>query len=179
MLSTAHYVLKVGLRLSPIDLTASSSTIQPHEARLFPSASGEWATPENQIMIGRQAEALGYDSVWVFHRLLYALAPKNEYPPVPGAVWPKAFESVLDPIVTLAYIAAATKRIRLGTSVLIMPFYAPVALAKQLATLDVLSGGAASTWAWASVGPRTNTTRWAYPSRHAAGGRTSSCAAST
>jgi probable F420-dependent oxidoreductase len=77
----------------------------------------------------------------MFQRLLYALEPKNEYPPVPGKVWPKAFERVFDPIVTLAYVAAATTRIRLGTSVLIMPYYAPVVLAKQLATLDVLSGG--------------------------------------
>lgn len=103
--------------------------------------AGEWATPENQIRIARQAEALGDHSLWVFQRLLYALAPKNEYPPGPGRVWPKPFERVLDPIVTLASVAAATSRIRLGTSVLIMPFYAPVVLAKQLATLDVLSGG--------------------------------------
>jgi probable F420-dependent oxidoreductase len=103
--------------------------------------SGEWATPENQIMIARQAESLGYNSLWVFQRLLYALEPKNEYPPVPGKVWPRAFERVFDPIVTLAYVAAATTRIRLGTSVLIMPYYAPIVLAKQLATLDVLSGG--------------------------------------
>lgn len=71
----------------------------------------------------------------MFQRLLYALEPKNEYPPVPGKVWPKAFERVFDPIVTLAYVAAATQRIRLGTSVLIMPFYQPVILAKQLATM--------------------------------------------
>jgi len=103
--------------------------------------AGEWATPENQIRLARQAEALGYHSLWVFQRLLYALEPKNEYPPVPGRLWPKPFERVFDPIVTLAYVAAATSRIRLGTSVLIMPFYAPVVLAKQLATLDVLSGG--------------------------------------
>src|SRR5215510_7362024 len=103
--------------------------------------SGEWATPENQIRIARQAETLGYHSLWVFQRLLYALEPKNEYPPVPGKVWPKAFERVFDPIVTLAYVAAATTRIRLGTSVLIMPYYSPVLLAKQLATLDVVSRG--------------------------------------
>ena len=103
--------------------------------------AGDWATPENQIRVARQAEALGYHSLWVFQRLLYALEPKNEYPPVPGKVWPKPFERVFDPIVTLAYVAAATQRIRLGTSVLIMPFYQPVVLAKQLATLDVLSGG--------------------------------------
>ncbi len=104
-------------------------------------AAGEWATPENQIRVARQAEALGYHSLWVFQRLLYPLEPKNEYPPMPGQVWPRPFERVFDPIVTLAYVAAATTRIRLGTSVLIMPFYAPVVLAKQLATLDVLSGG--------------------------------------
>src|SRR3982074_2557472 len=103
--------------------------------------AGDWATPENQIRVARQAEALGYHSLWVFQRLLYALEPKNEYPPAPGKVWPKPFERVFDPIVTLAYVAAATQRIRLGTSVLIMPFYQPVVLAKQLATLDVLSGG--------------------------------------
>jgi probable F420-dependent oxidoreductase len=103
--------------------------------------AGDWATPENQIRVAREAEALGYHSLWVFQRLLYALEPKNEYPPIPGKVWPKPFERVFDPIVTLAYVAAATTRIRLGTSVLIMPFYTPVVLAKQLATLDVLSGG--------------------------------------
>lgn len=103
--------------------------------------SGAWATPENQVTIAQRAEALGYHSLWVFQRLLYALEPKNEYPPAPGKVWPKAFERVVDPIVTLAYVAGATKRIRLGTSVLIMPYYAPIVLAKQLATLDIVSGG--------------------------------------
>lgn len=103
--------------------------------------AGEWATPENQVRIAQRAEALGYDSLWVFQRLLYALEPRNAYPPAPGPRWPRSFERVLDPIVTLAYVAGATRRIRLGTSVLIMPFYTPVVLAKQLATLDVVSGG--------------------------------------
>ena len=103
--------------------------------------AGAWATPENQITVARRAEELGYHSLWVFQRLLYALEPRNEYPPVPGKVWPKAFERTFDPVVTLSYVAAVTKRIRLGTSVLIMPFYAPIVLARQLATVDVLSGG--------------------------------------
>src|SRR2546426_4062863 len=60
---------------------------------------------------------------------------------MPGQPWPKAFERVFDPIVSLAYVAGATKRVRLGTSVLIMPYYTPILLAKQLATLDVVSGG--------------------------------------
>lgn len=103
--------------------------------------AGAWATPENQVRVAQAAEALGYHSLWVFQRLLYALAPKNDYPPLPGQPWPQAFERVVDPIVTLAYVAGITRRIRLGTSVLIMPYYQPIVLAKQLATLDLVSGG--------------------------------------
>ena len=103
--------------------------------------AGAWATPENQVRIARTAEQLGYHSVWVFQRLLYALKPKNDYPPMPGQPWPKGFERVLDPIVSLAFVAGATSRVRLGTSVLLMPYYQPIVLAKQLATLDLLSGG--------------------------------------
>jgi probable F420-dependent oxidoreductase len=103
--------------------------------------AGAWATPDNQVRVALHAEALGYHSLWAFQRLLYALEPKNDYPPLPGQPWPKAFERVLDPIVSLSYVAAATTRIRLGTSALIMPYYQPIVVAKQLATLDVLSGG--------------------------------------
>jgi probable F420-dependent oxidoreductase len=103
--------------------------------------AGEWATPENQVRIARHAEDLGYDSLWAFQRLLYPLEPKNEYYGAPGKAWPKPFERTLDPIVSLAHVAGATRRIRLGTSVLIIPFYSPTVLAKQLATLDCVSGG--------------------------------------
>lgn len=103
--------------------------------------AGAWATPENQVQIAQRAEQLGYHSLWVFQRLLYALEPQNDYPPMPGQPWPKAFESVVDPIVTLAYLAGATSTIRLGTSILIMPYYSPIIMAKALATLDLVSSG--------------------------------------
>lgn len=103
--------------------------------------AGDWATPDNQVRIAQHAEALGYHSLWVLQRLLYALDPKTDYPPLPGQPWPKAFERVVDPIVTLAYVAGVTRGIRLGTSVLIMPYYSPILLAKQLATLDMVSAG--------------------------------------
>jgi probable F420-dependent oxidoreductase len=103
--------------------------------------AGPWATPQNQVLVAQRAEALGYHSIWVFQRLLYAIKPQNDYPPMPGQPWPKPFERVMDPLVSLAFVAAVTSRIRLGTSVLIMPYYTPVILAKQLATLDVVSGG--------------------------------------
>lgn len=103
--------------------------------------AGAWATPDNQVRIARRAEELGYSSLWVFQRLLYALEPQNPYPPAPGPKWPEAFRSVTDPIVTLAFVAGVTSRIRLGTSVLIMPYYTPIILAKQLTALDIVSHG--------------------------------------
>jgi probable F420-dependent oxidoreductase len=103
--------------------------------------AGAWATPENQVRIAQRAESLGYHSLWVLQRLLYPLRPQNDYPPLPDQPWPRGFEDVADPIVTLAYVTSATTRIRLGTSVLIMPYYSPVLLAKQIATLDRVCGG--------------------------------------
>lgn len=103
--------------------------------------AGAWATPERQVQVAREAERLGYHSLWVLQRLLFPVAPQNEYPAMPGQPWPRFFESVADPIVSLAFVAGATSRIRLGTSVLVMPYYTPVLLAKQLATLDQVSGG--------------------------------------
>ena len=93
------------------------------------------------MTVAQRAEALGYHGLWVFQRLLYALAPKNEYYGAPGKEWPAAFRSVFDPLVTLAFVAAHTNTIRLGASVLLVPLYTPVVLAKELATLDVLSRG--------------------------------------
>ena len=62
--------------------------------------AGPWATPENQVLIAERAESLGYHSLWVFQRLLYAIRPQNDYPPLPGQPWPKPFERVMDPLVS-------------------------------------------------------------------------------
>ena len=102
---------------------------------------GEWATPENIVKVAQRAEELGYNSLWVLERLLWPLKPKNPYPATPDGNLPKQYQYVLDPIVTLTYAAANTKRIRIGTSVLIMPYHTPILLSKQLSTLDVMSGG--------------------------------------
>jgi len=96
----------------------------------------------HQIRVARQAETLGYHSLWVFQRLLYALDSKNEYPPVPGKTWPKPFERVLDPSsrspMCRGHLAHPPRHERADHAVL-----HPVVLAKQLATLDVLFGEAA------------------------------------
>ena len=96
--------------------------------------SGSWATPERQLHVVQRAEELGYHSAWTFQRLLFPAATDDPR-------WAPCYQSVQDPIVTLAFCAARTSRIRLGVAVLNMPFFSPALLAKQLASLDVLSGG--------------------------------------
>jgi probable F420-dependent oxidoreductase len=103
--------------------------------------AGAWATPDTVVTVARRAEALGYDSVWVFQRLLYPVAPRNPYYGAPGPAWPEAFKSVHDPLVILAFVAGVTERVRLGVSVLLMPLYNPVVLARSLASLDIVSRG--------------------------------------
>ncbi len=93
--------------------------------------SGSWATPANIVTVAGRAEALGYDSLWTFQRLL---APVDHS-------WGEPYRSVLDPVATLGYLAAVTSRIRLGVAVLNLPFASPALLAKQLSTVDVLSAG--------------------------------------
>ena len=102
---------------------------------------GPAASPEAIIHIAQRAEASGYDSVWVTERLLYPLSPQTPYPATPDGSLPEVYKIVLDPLAALTFVAAQTKRIAVGTSVLDMPFYNPVMLARQLTTLDILSGG--------------------------------------
>jgi probable F420-dependent oxidoreductase len=93
--------------------------------------SGPWATPDNVLTVARRAEQLGYSSLWSFQRLL---APK-------GAQLAPVYLSVLDPTVVLGYAAAVTERVELGIAIINAPYESPVLLAKQLATLDLLSRG--------------------------------------
>ncbi len=67
--------------------------------------------------------------------------PQTPYPATPDGALPEGYRHVLDPLATLTLAAAHTRRIALGTSVLNAPYYNPVVLARQLTTLDVLSGG--------------------------------------
>lgn len=102
---------------------------------------GPNATPEGILKVARKAEELGYDSLWTVERLLYPLKPQTPYPASPDGSLPDLYKYCLDPLETLTYVAGHTKRIGLGTSVLDLPYYNPVMLARRLSTLDVLSGG--------------------------------------
>jgi probable F420-dependent oxidoreductase len=93
------------------------------------------------MTIAREAEALGYDSLWVLDRLLYPVSPRTPYGASRDGSLPPVYKRTLDPFGTLTFAAACTSRIGLGTSVLNLPFYNPVLLARQLTSIDVLSGG--------------------------------------
>jgi probable F420-dependent oxidoreductase len=88
------------------------------------------ATPEIIRRTASRAEQLGYDSVWV-----------SDHVVVPRARIGYLGESVFDPLMTLGVVAGATSRVRLGTTVLIVPYRNAVVTAKMVSTLDALSGG--------------------------------------
>ena len=102
---------------------------------------GPIATPEAVSKVAQRAEALGYDSLWTVERLLYPVKPQSPYPGTPDGSLPEIYKHVLDPLEALTFAAALTKKIALGTSVLDMPYYNPVTLARRLTTLDYLSNG--------------------------------------
>jgi probable F420-dependent oxidoreductase len=93
--------------------------------------AGAWATPGLLGSFAEQAEEAGYGSLWTFQRLL---VPE-------GSGMDAVYHSVLDPMVALGFAAARTSRIRLGVALVNLPFVSPAYLAKQAATVDVLSGG--------------------------------------
>ena len=101
---------------------------------LFSINSDACSRPEGAGRTARAAEAAGFDSVWGGE---HVVLPDPQAPPSPMA--PE--DPILDPVVALAFVAAQTTRIRLGTGIIILPQRNPLVLAKELASLDVLSGG--------------------------------------
>ena len=93
--------------------------------------AGAWATPRDLATFGAQAEEAGYASLWTFQRLL--VPEDTPMDPV--------YQSELDPMVALGFLAAGTSSIRLGVALLNLPFISPGYLAKQATTVDVLSNG--------------------------------------
>lgn len=85
------------------------------------------------------AEELGADSLWVGDRLLVPVRPSVGY--AGKDTIPEQFRRGIDPLVALAVAATATSRVRLGASVFVAPWYPPVQLARQLTSLDAVSGG--------------------------------------
>ncbi len=99
-------------------------------------------SPEFAVAFTQMAEAHGFESVWVVEHVVMAVAYASVYPYDPSGRSPfTADVPQPDPLLWLSYVAATTRRIRLATGVLILPQRNPLILAKELATLDRLSGG--------------------------------------
>jgi probable F420-dependent oxidoreductase len=104
---------------------------------------GAVADPTMIPSVAAAAERAGFTSLWAMDRLLAPLQPRTPYPATPDGVLPPEQERVLDPLMTLTLAATATSDVRLGTNVLVAPWYPPVLLARSFATLDQLSHGRA------------------------------------
>lgn len=94
------------------------------------------------IEMGQAAESAGFESVWTVEHVIYPDAYQSSYPYSASGKMPAASSTPIpDPLIWLAYLAAATTELRLGTGILIVPQRNPLVLAKEVATLDHLSGG--------------------------------------
>ena len=101
---------------------------------LFGLNTGPCSYPDAAAQIARVAEAAGWESLWVGEHVVLPEPRTSASPMNPR-------DRILDPIVALTYLAAHTKRVKIGTGVIILPQRNPLVLAKQLASLDVLAGG--------------------------------------
>jgi probable F420-dependent oxidoreductase len=102
---------------------------------------GDLAHVDAVLTVAPAAEAAGFSSLWAIDRLLAPVAPRSPYPGTADGHLPEEQQRVLDPLVTLTTVAAVTERIRIGTDVLVAPWYPAALLARSLATLDHLSRG--------------------------------------
>src|SRR5262249_19760390 len=125
-LSVKRMVPPPGRRYSRAETSTGGQTMQlgihlPH--------AGEQATPDKIRRAAMRAEDLGFADVWVSEHII-----------VPRATFPRS-PLFYDPVLSLTWAAAVTKRVRLGTSVLVLPMRHPLPLAKELATLQNFSDG--------------------------------------
>ena len=93
--------------------------------------AGATSYPEALVRVAQSAETAGFDSLWAGEHHVFATSSSR----IP------ATNRILNPVVALTFVAVHTRTIRLGTGVLLLPQHQPLILAKELASLDVLSGG--------------------------------------
>jgi probable F420-dependent oxidoreductase len=109
---------------------------------IAPYAVGPVEDGRFAVAFARLAEELGFESIWVVEHVVMKVDYRSVYPYDPSGRSPFTAEvRQPDPLIWLSYVAAATERIRLATGVLILPQRNPLVLAKEVASLDRLSGG--------------------------------------
>ena len=104
---------------------------------------GRYANGPAAIELAQAAEEAGFDSIWTVEHVVIPHAYQSRYPYSPTGRMGSRLEDfpIPDPLIWLAYVASATRTIKLGTAILILPQRNPVVTAKAVATLDHLAGG--------------------------------------
>ncbi len=104
---------------------------------------GRYTNGPAAVELAQAAETAGFDSIWAVEHVVVPHAYQSRYPYAPSGRMGSGLEDfpLPDPLIWLSYIASATRRIKLGTAILILPQRNPVVTAKAVATLDHLAGG--------------------------------------
>ncbi len=101
-----------------------------------------FAGRDGLVALAQGAEAAGFESLWTVEHVIFPDGYESEYPYDRGGKMAMAPDTDLpDPLIWLTWVAAVTERIHLATGILILPQRNPLVLAKEVATLDALSGG--------------------------------------
>lgn len=104
---------------------------------------GRYSNGADAVALAQAAEAAGFESIWTVEHVVVPHAYQSRYPYSPTGRMGSGLEDfpIPDPLIWLAYVASATRTIKLGTAILILPQRNPVVTAKAVATLDHMAGG--------------------------------------
>lgn len=103
---------------------------------------GPTADPATILELAHYAERMGFASIWMADHVAFPVTFAAKYPySAQGAFPTKLADPLMEPVATMGVLAGATKRVKIGTAALIMPYRNPVLLARMLVTLDQFSGG--------------------------------------
>jgi len=105
--------------------------------------TGRYTDPKLAVELVQAAEEAGFESAWTVEHTVIPKGYQSTYPYAAGGKLPGGDKDFVlpDPQIWMAYVAARTSRIKLATGILILPQHNPVICAKQVATLDYMSGG--------------------------------------
>ena len=105
--------------------------------------TGAYVDPARAVELALAAEAAGFESLWTVEHTVVPGGYGSTYPYAGGAKMAGGDDAIPlpDPLIWMAYVAAATKRVKLATGIMILPQHNPLVVAKQVATLDHMSGG--------------------------------------
>ena len=104
----------------------------------IPSVVGGWV---DSAALARAGEEMGFESIWISEHAFLPVSTTSAHPSRADGTYPESIGHMMDPFVSLARASAVTTSLKLGTGIVIVPQRSPLMLAKEVATLDLQSGG--------------------------------------